>query len=385
MATFDDWLDTEDPNDPFSTKITKGAYRFGRPLYNMLGSSPGSPLIEGENPPETGRPAYEPPSTEGMFSEAPHGIGPPAPEGYTPPRDVDAEMAAYLRKATEAPPSERIYEEYISRKPHEEQYRKGGFWRSLGGALAGLGGRQDIAHMITHPGMERAYSDWETEGKYVGRRASAADAARNRSLMMEKFGIEQEDKKRKEAIQSQRDTQLAIHQQEVDKRNEEREARIAQREADAADYRARTERRAEDTARRAEAREGRAERREIEAGETARRKELEGTYKGRTTAFEEEEKNVEKRVTEEFLADPNNEEHIDRKTGRLSPEAKQAIAAEVTKRRRKMETRRPMAYELDPHDVEAPELPPIGKRPEETEEEKPWYKRMPDWYTKRRF
>lgn len=99
---------------------------------------------------------------------------------------------SYLQAALESPPSEKMYSEYISRRPHyyDEEYRPS-IGRRIGAALFGAGagaigkpelGMSGVEKIIRAP-YERAFENWKTQGLDIATRARLADAARNRKLM----------------------------------------------------------------------------------------------------------------------------------------------------------------------------------------------------------
>jgi|WetSurMetagenome_2_1015567.scaffolds.fasta_scaffold231705_2 hypothetical protein len=120
---------------------------------------------------------------------------------YTNPRPADYYFKeddpyyqAYLRKSQEAPQSESLIRDYLSRRPEEENY-KPGIWRKMGGFLLGaLSGNPTQAYksaqQFTQDPYNDAMSEWTDEGKRIDTQARLSDAARTRELGAMKLGLD---------------------------------------------------------------------------------------------------------------------------------------------------------------------------------------------------
>jgi hypothetical protein len=116
----------------------------------------------------------------------------------------DPEVKKYQQLAGAAPPSEKIYNDYINAKPKEEDYapsigrRLAGF---LLGTLSGIGGHPDLAAANTEKIVKGPYNqeleDWKAQGLNLPARAKAEDEAQNRAVLAQKFGITEAAKAKK--------------------------------------------------------------------------------------------------------------------------------------------------------------------------------------------
>lgn len=212
----------------------------------------------------------------------------------------DPATAAYISRAKEPPPSQNIYREYLAGRPEEEQF-KSNIWQKIGGALLGLGGQAKAARSLVHPGYERAFADWQTEGKYVPQLARSADIGRQRELEAERFGIVGQAKRRQFEETKRKTSEIERTRAEAAKARALKEASTKER----AESR---ESRAEAAAVRAETREARAEEREERGIEKEVKGEKRASYKEKKKDLEKELGKLEDQVSIEIENNPKYKE-----------------------------------------------------------------------------
>jgi len=216
---------------------------------------------------------------------------------------TDPATISYMARAKEPLPSQAIYREYLSKRPQTEDY-KSSILQKIGAGLLGAFGQGEAAKKLVHPGYEKAYGDWQTEGKYVPQIARGADVGRQRELEAERFGIIGTAKKRQ--FEETQRTNTASE-----------EARKAKAEANAK-TKAASEARAESREERAtaageraskslslsESREARAEREAKGRSERELKAEQIKETERRTKSLEKEEQDIPTQVKREITSDP---------------------------------------------------------------------------------
>lgn len=255
----------------------------------------------------------------------------------------DPEVMSYLQKSREPMPSSEIYRDYLSSRPQREDY-KSNIWQKIGAGALGLFGRGDLGSDLLNRGYNRAYEDWETQGKLVPHIARGADVGRTKELEAERFGITGKARKRT-FEETQRKNKTA------------EEARAKKVEADEA---AKLERE-----RRADAREERAiasgerasrslslsEQREARAEEEVGKRDIREGKRERRVSYGEKEKNLDKAikdledtVTEDLENDPKYSSMftINRKGEKVPAEGNEAFLynlrkSEIEKRKKKLQ------------------------------------------------
>lgn len=154
------------------------------------------------------------------------------------------EAKAYLEASLQPPPSEEMFNKYISTKPsyYSEEFKPSFGRRLASSLLAGAWGairRPEVgvqtALQMQRVPYEKALSEWETEGLDIRTRAGLADRARGRELTALKGVASSKER-------HDREVAAEIRRVEADKRAEER-IRIAQERERMAEER---EKRAED-------------------------------------------------------------------------------------------------------------------------------------------
>jgi hypothetical protein len=230
------------------------------------------------------------------------------PGAYDPNTGMnEQERNRYMELSKEAAPSEGMYREYLGRRPDitSPEY-KPKWWESLIGGLATMGGEgaRRAGMALIGRRYNKAYGDWQTEGKILPNIARAADTAKGREIAAEKFGLTSKAAERRQSeierknLAAEKARQLK--EEASAKKEEAREALTREREARAEAREAR----AEEASRRAEGREARLEAEGKEREGRAERKEKGEFEAKRTKALHTEEENIEEEVKEEIANDP---------------------------------------------------------------------------------
>lgn len=148
---------------------------------------------------------------ESFYTEDPYENN-PASASYMGMYDDPYNFDKYMELAKRQPPSERMYEEYLSRRPSFEKSRPS-LGRTIGSTLVaglyGLAGNPEAGIRagsdIAESPFRKLYENWKTEGRDLATRARLADAQQGRELGAEKFKLEMGQKKRREEVKQTKD------------------------------------------------------------------------------------------------------------------------------------------------------------------------------------
>src|SRR4030095_12185885 len=124
-----------------------------------------------------------------------------------------------------------MYREYLGRRPDitSPEY-KPKWWESLIGGLATMGGEgaRRAGMALIGRRYNKAYGDWQTEGKILPNIARAADTAKGREIAAEKFGLTSKAAERRQSEIERKN--LAAEKARAEKERVAEERRQAQEE-----------------------------------------------------------------------------------------------------------------------------------------------------------
>jgi len=236
---------------------------------------------------------------------------------------ADEATAHYMSRAKESLPSEGIFRDYLSRRPEEDSTEnQPKWWERLIGGLSTLGGPQSAAagKGLINRHFNKAYADWQTEGKYITPSARSADEGRRRELEAERFGIIGASKKR-----SFEETQK-VHRTTEEARKTKAEADAKTKAASEARAESREERattaseRASKSLSLSESREARAEEEAKRRGERELRGEQTKLTERRDKSLKTEEKDIPTQVKREITSDARYRKYFERnEKGQIVP------------------------------------------------------------------